>query len=213
MTPSEPSRSWQDQQYQRILHGDPIAFARLCELALPHLVAFLRAQFPQLEPHQHEMTAIDCLLDYHARPEQYDPDRLSLFAYLRMAARHDMLNAIDRENRYERRLLSLDEPATRIELTEQDSVSSPEFELEQWLQQHTDYSRQEILRALDAELDSVDRQLLLLMLDGVRETEPYAAVMDISHHDLVKQRREVKRAKDRLTKKLRRFGKRLNNLA
>jgi DNA-directed RNA polymerase specialized sigma24 family protein len=209
MTPFEPSRSWQDQQHQRILRNDPIAFAQLCELALSHLVLFLRTQFSNVEFHVHEMTAIDCLLNYQARPGQYDPGKLSLFAYLRMAARDDMLNAIDRQNRYERRLFSLDEPTIQAEL-EEDATLSPEFELEQWLQQYTEHSRQEILQAVQAELNSVDRQLLLLMLDGVRETEPYAEVMGIAHLDIAEQRREAKQAKDRLAKKLRRLGARLN---
>jgi hypothetical protein len=62
------------------------------------------------------------------------------------------------------------------------------------------------LAALDAELDPIDKDILLLMMEGVRETHRYAQVMGIVHQDEMEQRREVKRAKDRLIKQLQRFG-------
>lgn len=209
MTYSEPSQQWQTQQHRHMLRFHPTAFAELCEAALPHLITFLRSQFPYDEPHLHEMVAIDCLLDYQAKPERFDPEKLTLFGYLRMAARRDMLNAIDKKRRREQRLMSIDDPASHLQLSDEEDAKA-QAELESWLQQHTDLSSQEILEALDSELEPADKKILMLMLEGVRESERYAEVMEISHWEEQDMRREVKRAKDRLAKQLRRFGERLD---
>jgi RNA polymerase sigma factor (sigma-70 family) len=211
MPASEPSRHWQLQKHQQILNRDsPTAFAQLAELALPHLVTFLHAEFHQVELHLHETAVIDCLLNYQAAPEKYDPEKLSLFAYLRMAARHDLLNAIDRSNRRKRPLISIDEPAVQAQLISENWSDLEPFQLEEWLGDRSDSAQQMLLHRFESELGSTDRQLFLLMLNGVRETEPYAEIMQLTSLSLAEQRREVKRAKDRLTKKLSRFVNRHN---
>ncbi len=211
MPASEPSRHWQIQKHQQILNEDsPTAFAQLSELALPHLVEFLQHEFRQVEVHLHETAAIDCLLTYYNAPEKYDPNKLTLFAYLRMAARHDLLNAIDHSNRQKRPLLNIDEPAIQSQLIAETDLESESFYLEQWLD-HGDNGKQTLLHQFEAELNTTDRQLFLLMLNGVRETEPYAEILQLTSQPLPEQRREVKRAKDRLTKRLTRFVNRHQN--
>ena len=206
MPVSEPSRPWQHQKHEQILRKDsPIAFAQLSELALPHLVSFLQQEFPQVEGHDCETAVIDCLLTYHAAPEKYDPEKLTLFAYLRMASRHDLLNALDRNNRRKRPLHSIDEPAIQPQLV---SDATPESDLEELAEWLGSSSRQEILQRFEATLNNMDRQLFLLMLNGVRESEPYAEILHLDTLPAAEQRREVKRAKDRLTKSLSRFAKR-----
>jgi hypothetical protein len=49
-----------------------------------------------------------------------------------------------------------------------------------------------------------DRQILALRLQGERRTEAFAKILQISHLPIAEQRREVKRAKDRIDKFLRR---------
>jgi DNA-directed RNA polymerase specialized sigma24 family protein len=208
MTYSEPPRERQEQQHQRLLLKDPVAFAEICEGVLPHLVSFLGHQFPQHDAHMCEMVAIDCLLAYQQKPDQFDPVKLSLFAYLRMAARRDMLNAIDKQQRRDRRLYDIEDPQVQSQLPEQGSPDE-EFDLTGWLAQRTDYSLQEILEKLSADLSMTDKQVLMLMLDNVRETERYAQVMAITHLEELEQRQTVKRAKDRIVKKLQRFGQRI----
>lgn len=204
MPVSEPSRPWQHQKHDQILRKDnPLAFAQLSELALPHLLSFLQQEFPQVENHDCETAVIDCLLTYHAAPEKYDPDKLTLFAYLRMAARHDLLNALDRNNRRKRPLHPLDEPAIQSQLVSEDTFDADD--LAEWAGSP---SRQDVLQRFEASLNTTDRQLLLLMLNGVRDSEPYAELLQLSTLPTNEQRREVKRAKDRLTKSLSRFARR-----
>lgn len=206
---TEPSVSWQQEQHQRIVDKDPTAFAELCEIALPYLVEFLQNIFPNVESHIQEMVVIDFLLAYQAKPQQYDPDQLSLLAYFKMAVRNDTLNAIDKQNRHEKRLVSIDTPAVQESLPPQDLLTES-GQLEEWLQEHTQLSRQEIINRLATELAPEDEQILLLMLEGERDSQKYASVMGVSHLEPNQQRLEVKRAKDRLVKKLSRFGDRLN---
>ena len=208
MPASEPSRHWQIQKHLQILNEDsPTAFAQLSEIALPHLVTFLQHEFRQIETHLQETAAIDSLLTYHAAPQKFDPDKLTLFAYLRMAARHDLLNAIDRSNRQRRPLLDIDEPAIQNQLITETNSDTDHLFLDQWLSDD-DSTNETMLHQFEATLDTTDRQLFLLMLNGVRETAPYAEIMQLELLPVSEQRREVKRAKDRLTKKLTRFANR-----
>ena len=209
MNISEPDQEWQFQIHQRIVRKDPTAFAELCEQALPHLVSFLEERFPFFETHLREMTAIDTLLDYQSRLEQYDPRQLSLFSYLRMAVRGDMLNAINKQERHNKKLLNIDDPHIQTYLSHEETIRESVY-LDEWLSQHTELSSKEILQQLDSELSKADREIVLLMLDGVRDTHEYAAVMGISHLTIQEQRSRVKQAKDRLNKKIQRFANRLN---
>ena len=52
--------------------------------------------------------------------------------------------------------------------------------------------------------DTGERQVFVLMLCGVRETNAHTRVLQISHLPLSEQRKEVKRVKDRLVKRLQR---------
>ena len=202
---SEPPFTWQKQCHQRILQKDVTAFAELSEFALPHLISFLQQQFHNQEIHQIEITAIDALMAYRTLPEKYNSNKLSLFAYLRMAARGDMLNAIDRETRRERRQQPIDDPTLQEQLPSLDLLTQT-GELNEWLETHTKLTRTELLQKLDEDLDKTDKEMLLLMFDGVRDTAQFAEVLGISHLPQAEQQAEVKRAKDRLQKRLQRFG-------
>jgi DNA-directed RNA polymerase specialized sigma24 family protein len=204
----EPSRAWQDSLHQRVLQEDVTAFAELCELALPHLVQYLEKRYPQTDSTLHETVAIDSLLDYQSRASQYDFNKISLYAYLRMSARRDMLNAIEKASRIESRLTDIDNPFIQNQMMTE--TSSGEYDgIDEWLLDNTDLSLSEIIKTLDDELDEHEKKALMLMLDGVRETEVYAEVLGLDKLDRPTQQIEVKRTKDRLMKKLRRFGEKI----
>jgi len=186
------------------------AFAELSEYALFHLISFLQRQFPNQEAHQIEIIAIDTLMTYLAMPEKYKPEKLSLFAYLRMAARGDMLNAIDKATRYEHRHQPIDDPTLQDQIPSLDLLTQT-GELDEWLQTQTNLTRTELLQKLDEDLDKTDKEMLLLMFDEVRDTYRYADVMGITHLPQVEQQAQVKRAKDRLQKRLQRFGNQIRH--
>lgn len=210
MTQNEPTEQWQTQQHQRILHGDVTAFAELCEQALPHLLHFVQTYFPQADAHIQQSTVIDCLLEYQAAADRYDPAQLGLFSYLRMAVRGDILNAIDSQKRHQRRLVDIADPQVQQHIPKTYGVSDT-GPLDEWLQIHTSVKKQDVLRALYSELDEADRPLLLLMLEGIRDTSQFAAAMGLEDQDILIQRQAVKRAKDRIKKQMQRFASRLKN--
>jgi DNA-directed RNA polymerase specialized sigma24 family protein len=205
MIASEPPRAWQDSQHRLVVLTHVTAFAELCEAALPHLCHFLQTQFPQFDSHMHQMIAADTLLAYQRRPQQYDPDKLSLFAFLRMAARRDFLNAIDKQSRREERLLDIDDPNIQVALTDEQSPEEA-FLSDAWLQEYTGLSRSAFLEAFSVTLSETDRPLFDLMLAGIRQTEPYAALLGLTSLSVQTQRQEVKRAKDRIMIRLKRFA-------
>ncbi len=207
MLPTEPARAWQDQKHQRILQEDITAFAELSEVALPYFVSFLQKLFPNSHPHQCETVAIDCLLNYQRKPKQYNPEKLSLFAFFRMATRRDMLNVLDKEQRVANRLTRLED----VTLHSESSLLSDETILEEWLKQHTNLSHEEILTELDKTFSQQEMDILLLMLEGERSTAVFADIMDIADLDTAVQRCEVKKMKDRITKRLQRLGTNLSN--
>jgi hypothetical protein len=52
--------------------------------------------------------------------------------------------------------------------------------------------------------DPVDQELIVLLLDGVRQTEKYATILSITDQPIEDQRKIVKQHKDRLKKQLQR---------
>lgn len=208
MAQFEPSEQWQTQQHQRILNGDVTAFAELCEQALPHLLTFVQAHFPQADTHLQESSVIDCLLNYQAHAAKFDPEQLGLFSYLRMSVRGDILNALDSQKRRDQKLLAFQDPEVQGLISQPDALSETQV-LDEWLQTHTNVPRKDVIRALYRELNPADRSVLLLMLDGVRETPKFAAALGIAGLDADSQRQEVKRAKDRIKKQLQRLGNQL----
>jgi len=125
-----------------------------------------------------------------------------------MAARRDMLNAIEKATRMESRLADIESPSIQDQMPSE-SLSSDYSEMDEWLLDNSDLSLSEIMSQLDDELDDEEKQVLMLLLDGVRETEAYVEVLGLGGLEKSKQQLEVKRAKDRLLKKLRRFGERI----
>jgi len=208
MAAGELSTQQQLAFHRRIVGHDPTAFAELCEIALPHLVAFLEQAFPGQDAHQRETIAIDILLDYRRRTEQFDPKRLPLFAYLRMAAKYDMLNLIRKNQRRERRLESIEGENVELQAAGGNQYRREET-LQEWVEQYTDLSLREILVEVETQLEEPEAQVLVMMLEGVRSTAEYAGVLGITQLDEASQRREVKRAKDRIMKRLERLGKRI----
>ncbi len=205
MPPNEPSREWQHELHNRILENDPIAFAELCEEALFHVLQHLENAFPMVDAHTRETIVHDLLLNYHKRPKQYNPSKLSLFAYLRMAATADIRNETKRQQRRARRLADVDDPVVELELQKRNTLQ----ELDLTYEDTSEYSLQEIRAELESELNTTERCVLALLLDDVRETSRYAEAMEITHLDDLTQAREVKRVKDRLKKRMERLGKRL----
>ncbi|MCL4299560.1 MAG: hypothetical protein KJ077_27740 [Anaerolineae bacterium] len=188
--------------HQLLLDGDVTASAQIAEIFMPLVIEHLRRRYPQLhDPDLIDSAVIDTLINYFARPEQYDPTKLTLVGFLRMAANGDLLNLLKRSRKeikglHSGKIVELDASTTEHEVEIPDGVDLEATTLNQyspvweWLP-----------RLLP---DLIDQEIVLLMLEGIRETDAYAEVLGISDHLPEEQAAVVKRKKDQLKKKLQR---------
>jgi RNA polymerase sigma-70 factor (ECF subfamily) len=203
--------------HERLLAGDPIAPAETFERYLePVTASLLRGRERGPDTHLAESAATDAIVKYVTQPRKYDPNRLPLLSYLRMAARRDYQNARKQEQRHTRRAFSIDDQPDGVELQLVDWNTSVEDEaLEQiGVDLPAGLDRDEALRRIQEEFpDARDLALVQLLLDRERRTEPYAAVLGIQDRPMREQRDEVKRHKDRLNRRLQRLRARLGGTA
>ncbi|HST21064.1 MAG TPA: hypothetical protein VLR90_08105 [Blastocatellia bacterium] len=179
----------------RLLSGsDARVSAEISEHFIPMLVNALRNRFPDLpDPHLLETVAIDTLMKYLNRPDDYDPDKRSLIGYFYLDAYWNLIDKL----RGLKKNVALHSSLTEYTNESVINTNSPEARLLE--------EASPIVNRVFAELaDPVDREIVLLMMNGVRETEAYAEVLGIQECPPQKQAVIVKRHKDRLKKLLRR---------
>src|SRR5919109_2906425 len=86
--------------HRRLCDGDRTASDELAELLLDPLVERIARQFPRADEHAHSQAVADALLDYCARPHQFDEGRgVPLAPFLLMTCRRNMLNLLRGEAR------------------------------------------------------------------------------------------------------------------
>lgn len=192
--------------HQRLLTGDVTASAEIASAYLEPLTARLKARYGWLDdPHLPEEAAITALLNYLQYPQQYKPEERSLEAYLVMAAYGDLKNELTKRARERKvqggsQVVELDAPGAEYqvggdsELTVEEQVAI-------------------LVSPVWAQLDELvtnplDRKLVQLIMDNVRETAVFSDVLGISGLPFEEQERQVKRHKDRLKKQLRRHVRR-----
>lgn len=209
MDHQDPSLAWQLDIHERIAARHRTAFAELCERVLDSLLSALRVTFASFaEDSLLESALHDALLDYAKHPDSYDPSRGALLPYLRMKARDDVRNELAKRRRRLRRIEAFDDRS--VDLIDPDGYIEQEyFDLGDWIAEYTDLTLEMVVAGLREELDETEMSAFMLMLDGVRETEQYASLLGAEHLDVETQRREVKRLKDRIKKRVERYGKRI----
>ncbi|HLH22128.1 MAG TPA: hypothetical protein VK066_06375 [Chloroflexota bacterium] len=208
-SPARPSPEAALALHQRLLDGDPVASSDLAGAYLDWLATWLTHVNPHDEPHMCNTAAEDAILGLIKRPEAYNPAKLGLEAYLRMAAKRDLQNLRSRERRHSQHRADLaavelspragkylsdadEDPARIVERREEDMANATELAPR--------------LEAARDGLSDEEAAALELLRQGKRETPPYAAALGITHLPLAEQRRQVKRVKDKLKKRLERAG-------
>ncbi|HYP38993.1 MAG TPA: hypothetical protein VEX13_01410 [Chloroflexia bacterium] len=182
-----------------LAQGDPTAFAELCEMLYEPLVQDMKRRAGRdADPDLVEEAVGKALLSYEARPQQYDPNKLSLRGYLVMSANGDYQNAIAKELRRRPRggLVYLSDDTRQLADTRRDleeAVSRLDG-AEWWRRVHVAFP------------NAIEREIISLIIDKVRPTEPYARLLGIEDQPIEEQAAEVKRVKDRITKRLRRLA-------
>jgi hypothetical protein len=199
--------------HERVLAGDTTAPAEVFERFLgPVSRPLLGSRSPGPDTHTIEDAVTDALASYVQRPAQYDPARRGLHSYLLMSARGDLQNALTTERRRAARSVEIDDarPAVEDSLTVRNRSAEDEFLEQLGVELPGGLSRSEALRMIAEEFpDPLDRRLLALILDGVRETSAYVPLLGLAGRPRDEQRHEVKRNKDRLEKRLQRLRARV----
>ena len=202
MAVSDENRNIWNDLHNRLISGDVIVSAEIAEFFLPLLIRKLNSAFQDIDdPHLIETAIIDTLMDYLSKPNQYDPDKGNLFSYLILKAKSDLLNSL--------RPKKIDE--VRVDLTEiveldgDSTVYSVELIDEMNIEELITNDLSPIWNRLSSIIpDSMDQEILKLMMNGIRETDVYAEVIGVQNLPEDERSRIVKQHKDRLKKMIQR---------
>lgn len=204
---SMPSQSDALDLHGRLLDNDPTAPSDFAAAYLDPLCAWLQRRNPRIHPDDCDTAAGDAIVALVKNPRSYKPEKQTLEVYLRMSAQADLKNLLAKEVKHR-------QGRTNLESVEKckdawkflgDSEDDPIQVAEH---REAGAMRAKVIKALvkAGSKDKADARVLELMHKGERETAAYAEVLGITHLDKKEQAREVKRAKDRLTKRMQRAG-------
>lgn len=186
--------------HDRLRCGEPMAPDDLARLLLPLLGDDLARRFPHADEQLIHDSVIDALLEYFASPQRFDASRnVPLDRFLASAASRNLTNSLLAEQRRKRR-----EKAVGSKKREADVALDPAARNIQ--REDLEHGRQQRCAILAALEDPLDKEVLALMLDGVRDTATFARILHLTDLPTREQREEVKRRKDRITRRLRRKG-------
>lgn len=189
--------------HARLSTGDPVAPADLADSFLDPLATWLLRTNHTIDPHLCEQAAEDAILTLIKNPQSFQPNRSDLNSYLRMSARGDLRNLLDRERRHSSRRAALEV----VELIEPDRNMLQETDPARIFERTEDANAANLVSLRDsiaARGTPGEGIVLTLMNQGERSTAAFALVLGLSHLPLDEQRREVKRVKDRLKRRIER---------
>jgi RNA polymerase sigma-70 factor (ECF subfamily) len=193
--------------HRRLLARDPTAPNDLANAYLEPLVVWLGEINPKVSEDIRLEAAEDAILALIRSPESYSPERQTLEVYLRLSARGDLLNLLNKECRRNKGRLPL-----RVELVSDagkyrgrdDDPSLPLSLVEE--KQSIENS---IPASLRRRLSETDLRALELMLQKERRNDVYAELFGLMHLPAQERKRMVKRHKDRLKQMVKRAGRKL----
>lgn len=196
------SNSWPEPDeltalFQQVCNGDKLILTDFLAAVLDPLVNHLRGWRPHADEHAYITAAEDAVLALLHNPTIYDPAQRGLIGFLCMSAQGDLLNALQKESRHHRKRESRD----CVELAPDDGNCVAD-ELADDLPTLDD----PIIAAEIAGFNPTERAVFALMRGGERSTAAHVPLLGIEHLPDADQRREVKRVKERIMKRLRRAG-------
>lgn len=179
--------------HSRLLVERGLVAEQISELFLPLVKNALSRKFPRLnDPHLIQIAANDAVMAYLRRPENFDPAKSSLIAWLYLDARSNLLNLLEGQKRVERRRSEIEQT-----LFVNDGANDPERAL-------IEGESPVIKTVRETITDLRDQEMVVLLAEGERETARFAEILEIEHISAIEQAVIVKRHKDRLKAALRR---------
>ena len=184
--------------HQRLLSGDRTASEEVASKLLSPLGEEIGRKFPRTDRQIVWDGVTEAILDYCSRPNQFDAARgVPLDRFLSMGAWRNVANAVRGEVRRKAR-------ESKVGQADREPVVELEAPAGNLLREETERHRRQRSQLMERLKDHKDRKILELRMEGERRTEAFAKILGISHLPAEVQRREVKRAKDRIDKALRR---------
>lgn len=181
-----------------LLNGDERAVDVLATLVLPKVVRQLAVRFPYMDDQLLWDAACDAFLDYSRAPDRFNAScGVPLEVFL---SRNAWCNARDLLRTHQRR-------RAREQLVAQDffeeNVALEYPAANQWEKLMEDSEQLQSSLFADFLHDDKERQILQLWLRGERKSQVFAQLLGLaSHLPLIETRKAVKKAKDRIMKKL-----------
>ena len=189
--------------HQRLLVRDRLAAVDLANLLYDTLVRAVRARVDQTtDPELIEDAVVEALMSYVDDPQKYDPEKGSLRVYLTIVAHSDLKNALRKAHHRSLLHVSLSDSG----LQEQSIVD--------YNQQDDGNTRAKVVEKIWVWLeeifpDPIDQKIAELIMNKVRSPEPYIEAMKLENQSRKEQLTQVRRAKDRISRQMRRKGGKL----
>lgn len=198
-------KCWDREINERLLAGEATAPSELVGKMLPYLTESLSRRNPRFRDSELLADAItDALVSYIKTPLQFNPAKLPLKKYLAMSAQRDFQNALAKEKKRRAREFALEDVELLRDVGNKGLRGDPDL-------LHLGDDRREILCGLKTRFrDPKDFKMVELILGGERATEKFARILDIEDIPLDDQKREVKKHKDRLKKRIERYAEKVS---
>ncbi len=193
--------------HAQLLAGDTHAANLIAEFLLAKLIRKVHAYFRSRDTQLVSDAVTDALLDYINKPHNFDASHgKGLGSFLLQEAQW-RLETLQRSER--RRVRRQQEFSAACQFEMESVLSAENSQCDRLL--NTDAPLEELLaQCAQAFLSPTDHAIIELMARGTRKTEDFASVMGLRHLESDARRKEVKRAKDRISKRLQR---QMRNLA
>jgi RNA polymerase sigma-70 factor (ECF subfamily) len=189
--------------HRRLLERDPVAPADFAVAFLNPLIVWLQTTHAGVDPMACAEAAGEAIVRFLIDPTKYDPQRLGVEAFLRMAAQRDLQNLLRKERRHQRKRRDwkvVEQASEDGKYLRRDDDPSLLLQIDETRQ------RQTLPDALWQQLTDVERRCWEQMQQGERRHSVFAALLGVTHLRVDEQKREVKRVKDRLKKRQERAG-------
>lgn len=189
--------------HRLLLERDPVAPADFAAAFLQPLIAWLQITHSRIDPMLCEEAVGEAILAFLNKPSQYDPQRLGVEAFLRMAAQRDLRNLLRKERRHQQNRRDwnvVEEASADGKYLGRDEDPSLPLQIEEAKQQ------QALADAVWNQLTEVEQRFWEQMQQGEWRNSVFAVILGVTHLPVHQQRREVKRVKDRLKKRKERGG-------
>ncbi len=181
----------------------PAASRRLVEQYFVPLSRLLRKHLPFVPNESVDDAAYDALLALIQSPQNFDPKQSSLLTYLYRIAKNKVIDLFQLHQR--RKLEIFVGGSVALAQAEENNYRAGQISERMPIHDKNETLPPDIMQLLEKILpDSRDRRIWDMICDGRQDTADYAQLLGITHLPLNEQKAEVKRHRERVSKRVRR---------